>query len=114
LSKYLVCNARNKPLSKVVSSNRTLGKKVVGYGPPVYLSALEVKEANTALQTISEDDFKAKFNVSAMQKNDIYLIPDDDKDASDFLEYCLDNFIILQEFFAKAAQDDKYIIFYMV
>ena len=100
------------PLAKVVMNGQLLGDEDVGYGPPMYLSALEVKEVNAALQAVSDNDFTAKFDLKAMQKNEIYPVMDDEN-AEWFLEYCLNNFVLVKEFFEKAASDEKCIIFFL-
>jgi len=102
----------DNPLSKVVMNGQLLGDEDVGFGPPMYLTVADVKEANAALQTVSNDDFAAKFDVAAMRENDIYPVMDDEN-AEMFLEYCLNNFIIIKEFFEKAAADEKCIVFFL-
>ena len=100
------------PLSKVIFSGQLLGDEDVGFGPPMYLSVEEVEAANTALQNVSDEAFKARFDVTAMQENDIYPVTHDE-DASDFLTYVMSYFSQVKDFFAKAAQNYKCIIFFI-
>ena len=102
----------DNPLAKVVMNGQLLGDEDVGYGPPMYLTASEVKEANAALQSVSNDDFVAKYDINAMHKNDIYPIIDDEN-AEDFLEYCLCYYVSVKEFFEKAAKNNKCIVFFL-
>ena len=102
----------DNPLSKVVMNGQLLGDEDVGYGPPMYLTVSEVKETNEALQAVSNDDFAAKFDLAAMQENEIYPIIDDEN-PDEFLEYCLSYFGMVKEFFEKAAAGEKCIIFFL-
>ena len=102
----------DNPLAKVVMHGQLLGDEDVGYGPPMYLTVSDVKEANAALQAISAEDFAAKFDGAAMRENDIYPIMQDEN-MDEFLEYCLAYFDIVKDFFDKAAEEEKCIIFFL-
>jgi len=100
------------PLLKVVLGGQPLGDEDFGYGPPLYLSVADVKETNAALQSISNDDFSARFNYSEMQIEDIYATKYDGS-AEVFLCSCLEGFISIKEFFAESANSNKCIIFFV-
>ena len=102
----------NNPLSKIVVNCQQLCDEDVGYGPPMYLSVAEVKDVNIALQSISKEDFRSKFDFSEMIKNAIYPIIDGE-DMYVFFEYCLEYFVRVKEFYAKASKENMCIIFYI-
>lgn len=95
-------NNDNTLLSRVIfNRSQDEGEAVLSYW-----SVSEVKEIHFALQTISTDDFKARFDVPAMQKNEIYSVPKDEE-ADTFFSYCLEHFAAIKAFFKKACQNNK-------
>ncbi len=95
-------NSGNPFLSNVIfNRSQDEGEAVLSYW-----SVSEVKEIHFALQTVSTDDFKARFDVPAMQKNEIYSVPKDEE-ADAFLLYCQEYFAAIKAFFKKACQNNK-------
>ena len=99
----------NDPLSKVVLHENLLVDEDVGYGPPMYLSAEEVEETSAALQAVSDDEFKAKFDLAAIRENEIYPGMDDEYAE----EYVMAFFVDVKDFFARAAEARKCVIFFV-
>lgn len=98
------------PLSKVVLGGRVLAEEDWGVHPIRYLSAKDVGITNTALQKVTDEEFKSKFDVTLMRENNIYPVTEAmDNDA--FLEYAMGYLPDIREFFESAAQSDGFIIF---
>ncbi len=104
---FTLCNEIDKnsvnPLLSNVIFNRPQDE---GEAVLSYWSVSEVKEIHFVLQTISTDDFKVRFDVSAMQKNEIYSVSKDEE-ADTFFSYCLEYFAAIKTFFKKACQNNK-------
>jgi len=98
----------NEPLSKVVLGGKPLDPEADEDSEHFYFTISDVKEANTALQSISTEDFKAKWDFAAQRKNNVYPMINVN-DADNFLEY----FVKIKEFYDQAAQQSKCIIFFI-
>ena len=106
----------DKPLGKAVMHTQFLGceEDMFGESPLMYLTPSQVKETNTVLQSVLEEDFKAEFDVSAMLKEGVYPVTEEDNEEPEiFLEFCMQYFPSLKEFFAKAADKDRCVIFFV-
>lgn len=99
-------------LLKVVLGGKPVNDEDVGYSPAMLITADEVKEINNEIKGISEEDFHSKFNVKDMAKNKIYtIIEDEDEDG--MFEYVWGHFESLKDFYSKAAEMGKCLLFYI-
>ena len=101
------------PLRNVmVMDGETLSEDYDGFIlPPAYLSQSDVMETNDALQVVSEDEFTRRFR-QAEWSDDIYQAPTRG-DIDETLEYALDHFRNIKEFFGRAVRDNRCIVFYV-
>lgn len=105
------CGAGN-PFSKVVLGGAPVNDEDVGYGPATFFTPQEIQAAHTAIGNVTESDFRARFDVKAMQRNDIYPVTEDE-DADMFFDYVWYYFQRLQRFYQRAAETGQYILFYI-
>lgn len=82
----------------------------LGYGPVQYLHPEQVKETCTALQMITDDVLKSKFNGSVMNNMGIYPEVWTNPEAYGYLE---EYFFELKEFYQIASQNNQAIVTYI-
>ncbi len=83
----------------------------LGYGPAHYLIPKEVKQINEQIKTISAEELRIKYNPKQMEELEIYPeVWDDDEET---INYLLDNFELVQHFYAEAAEKDMAIISFL-
>ncbi|OYU95370.1 MAG: hypothetical protein CFE21_09475 [Bacteroidetes bacterium B1(2017)] len=82
----------------------------LGYGPACYTSIEQTKEIHNALNKITLDELKNRYNSEAMMELSVYPEIWNDLDA---LEYLLDNYIVLKEFYEKAALENQAVIIFL-
>jgi len=99
------------PLARVIMGGVPIGEEDVGYGPARGLSASEVKEVASWLGKISEADFRAKFDPTALSEADIY--PQIWDEGDDALNYVTDNFLEVKRFYSAAAEKDLAVILFI-
>jgi hypothetical protein len=82
----------------------------LGYGPAYYLTSSQVKETNSELEKITNENFMSKFNGSEMNELGIYpeVWTEDES-----LEYLLENFTAFKEFYKKASENQEAIITFL-
>lgn len=92
------------PLYNVVLGGTVLGDEDLGYGPARYLTPEEVRETYLALEQISADDFRARYDPRAMTKAEIYPEIVWERDGDDALQYLVDYYVLVVEFFKEATR----------
>ena len=90
------------PLSSAIYGGVELGEDV-GYGPARIMEPEEVKHVALALAVIGDASFSSRFNPQAMKSADIYLADMCVRDGTDALDYILQNFHSLVDFYRGAA-----------
>ena len=96
------------PLAHVVFGVSPIGEEDVGYGPAMGTTAHSVFEIAEALAAVSDEDFRERYDESALNAADIY--PQIWGEEEDALEYLFGYFKLLQEFYSTAAKDGKAVI----
>ena len=92
----------NGPLALAVMGGVEFGPEV-GYGPARYLTPNETAAVAKALEGISSATLQARFDPKDMAEKDIYLSPMWERDGAAALEYALEYFEELPEFYRDAA-----------
>lgn len=90
----------------------TIGEEsVYGMGPALAKRASTVKEISAALESITEEVFRDRFDSDEMIDNEVYAMgaatPEED------LDYVLGGFVQLKEFVSEAASAGEGIIHYI-
>ena len=79
----------------------------MGYGPANYITAEQTKELSTAMNKMSIEQLKDRFDGDLMNEEGVYPVIWDEEDA---LEYLLEYFKLLKDFFKKAAAENQAVI----
>jgi len=96
------------PLSWTLFSGQIIDEEQdLGYGPAHYINADQVKELNTALDKITIDDLRKKYNGKEMNEAGIYP---EVWDEAESLDYVLDYFGQLKEFYKTAEKENKAVV----
>lgn len=82
----------------------------MGYGPAVYTTIEQTKEVHNALNKITVDELRNKFDGKLMMKLEIYPGGWDDDES---LEYLIENFNSVKDFYSKAAADNQAVIIFL-
>jgi Domain of unknown function (DUF1877) len=90
------------PLAQVIMGGVPIGEEDVGYGPARGMSATEVQKVASALNSMSESDFRARYDPTALTAADIY--PQIWEEGADALNYITDNFLEVKSFYLDAAR----------
>ena len=99
------------PLHFIVAGGESIGEVDVGYGPARGFSPDEVRAIATALQPITADALRARFDAAALAKHDIYpTIWDEGDEACDYL---VEYFEQLKTFVRDAAETRDALIVYI-
>lgn len=98
------------PLSWAILGGKEVGDDV-GYGPARFLTADQVKNISQALPDL--EVFKAGFSPKEMDESEIY--PDGiwERDGEEALEYLVDNYKRMVEFYQSAASRNDWVILWM-
>jgi hypothetical protein len=109
---YLLTGNASKPeagIGQIILGGKEIGEDQ-GYGPAHYFTAEEVKELAVLLKKETPEKLAARYNPMAMQKADIYpeIWVRDDKEA---LEYLLEYYKRIVDFYARAAKHNQAILF---
>lgn len=75
----------------------------VGYGPARFLSPAQVKEVAAALEALAESDVRSRFRPKEMEAADIYPEVIWVRDGEEALDYVIENFRTLVDFYKQAA-----------
>jgi hypothetical protein len=97
------------PLANAVLGGEEIGEDW-GYGAVRYLTPAQVQEVAAALSKISEEDLTERFDPEAMSNAQIYGITGDDDD----LEYLLEYFRPLVEYYQDASQKGNAMLLYLI
>ncbi len=94
-------------LGQVIFGGEEFGEDE-GYGPPRSLEPTKVAEVSEALEAVSDDDLRGRFDAAAMSEAGVYP---DIWDEPDVLEdYLLPNVQILRDFYTFAAENQRYVV----
>jgi Domain of unknown function (DUF1877) len=104
-------NPASSPLAHAVLGNKKIGEEDVGYGPAQGIAAGSVKQIADTLNGVSEQAFRAMFDVKAMTNSEIY--PDIWDEGEESLSFLLAHFKVLQGFYADAAKAGKAVIAFL-
>jgi hypothetical protein len=90
------------PLALAVLGGKEVGDEV-GYGPARFVMPEEVKAVATALEGIDEADFRTRFVPKEMAAAEIYPEVIWEREGADALQYLVDYYIALLDFYRAAA-----------
>lgn len=97
------------PLVQVLFSGQLIDEEQdLGYGPGHYLTSDQVKDLNEKISKITTEDLKQKYNSKQMNELDVYPIWDEDS-----FDYLDENFKLLQQTYAEAANKEQAIITFL-
>lgn len=97
------------PLVQVLFSGQLIDEEQdLGYGPGHYLTSDQVKNISEQISKITTEDLKKKYNSKKMNELDVYPIWDEDS-----FDYLDENFKLLQQIYAEAANNDQAIITFL-
>lgn len=100
------------PPGLAVMGGDVLMEEELGYGPPTFVSAPEVKIVAAALAKIDASSLPDRYDLRPVH-DDVYLAQAYAGSAED-REYVVENFRALQEFYAAAAQHDHAAVVYLL
>lgn len=96
------------PLSWTLFSGQLVDEgQDMGYGPAHYITAEQVKQLNRELDKITSDDLRQKYDGKKMNDAGIYPEVWDEPES---LDYVLDNFEQVKEFYRMAEKENKGVI----
>ena len=102
--------AGEPPLCNVILGGTEIGDDV-GYGPAKYITADDVRAAANALDQLPRDELAKRFDVSAMNNNDIY--PGIWDEGDDALDYLMTWYESLREYYSDAAKKGNAMLKYL-
>lgn len=82
----------------------------MGYGPACYTTPEQTRELSAALNSISEEEFKSKYDGKLMMQLDIYPQV---WDGDDGLDYLVGYFSELKTFYQTAAENNEAVIVFI-
>lgn len=96
------------PMRLVLFSGQTIDEdQDLGYGPGQYLTPGQVKEMDTELAKITEEELRKRFDARQMAELEIYP---NIWEGHDMLNYLLQYFNVVQDIYATAAKNNEAII----
>lgn len=98
--------------SKLVMSGNVF-MEIDGEPPAMLITADDVKKLSEAMDSLEEQKFREKFNISEMLENNIYPVMDDENEE-EFFDYVWANLIELKKFIEEAANERQTVIFYIM
>ncbi|MCI9976010.1 YfbM family protein [Clostridioides difficile] len=98
--------------SKLVMSGNVF-MEIDGEPPAMLITADDVKKLSEAMDSLEEQQFREKFNISEMLENNIYPVMDDENEE-EFFDYVWANLIELKKFIEEAANERQAVIFYIM
>jgi|MudIll2142460700_1097286.scaffolds.fasta_scaffold34605_3 hypothetical protein len=113
---FLLCSSAwegRHPLNFIVAGGTPIGDVDVGYGPARAYTSTEVAEIAQALQSITGDQLRAKFDSKVFFDNKIYP-----EIWNEPVEECLDSYLLsyfedLKAFVLKARDDGRGLVVYL-
>ena len=103
--------AGTPPLFDAVLGGEVLGTKDVGYGPPRYLTATEVKLVADALDHVPAFELIRRYDAQALNDADIY--PQGWRDNAADRGYIEGHYLRLAQFFRAAADANDAMLLYL-
>ena len=104
----------DNPLNFITTGGTEVGDVDVGYGPARVFTSSEVRQIAAALDGISADHLRSRFDPQAMMAAFIYpAIWDRDPAEDDALEYLTSFWEPLKEFVTSAARDGSGLLVYL-
>lgn len=98
----------NTPLSWILFSGQVIDEEQnMGYGPAQYITSEQVKQLNIELKKFTRKYLQQKYDGKKMNEAGIYPQIWDEEES---LEYALDNFELLKEFYQTAERENKAVI----
>lgn len=83
----------------------------MGYGPATYTTAEQTKEIYNAIKDLTKYELSANYDPNRMTEDSVYpVIWKDDENA---LEYILDYFNDLKNFYKKAAENGEAVVMFL-
>ena len=82
----------------------------LGYGPASYTTIEQTKEVSVALNKLTTDELRNRYDGNLMMKLGIYP---EIWDEIESLEYLIENFKALKEFYNKAAVENQAVIIFV-
>ncbi|QRN98331.1 YfbM family protein [Archangium violaceum] len=102
------------PLNFIAVGGETIGDVDVGYGPARAFTPEQLAEISRALDAVSSDALRQRFDPAKMMELDIYpSIWDRDPADDDTLGYVLEYFEMLKSFLRKGAERGLGVVVYM-
>lgn len=99
------------PLEKVLFSMQYVDvNQDLGYGPANYVTSIQVKAINEEISKITDEQLKSRFDSKLMEELEIYP---NDWENPDIINYLIDNFKIIQQFYDDAAKNDQVVITFL-
>lgn len=82
----------------------------MGYGPATYTTVDQTKEVSAGLNKISLDEFKSRYNGKLMMEMGIYPEVWDEPEC---LDYLVEYFVLVKDFYNKATEDNQAVIVFI-
>ncbi|MET0637928.1 MAG: YfbM family protein [Chitinophagaceae bacterium] len=96
------------PLAKIIMSENVVDEdQNFGFGPATYVTPEEVIQLSKELTTIDRAELTKRYNPVALNEAEIYPQGWDDEEM---LEYVLENYDTLKQFYADAAANGQAIV----
>jgi Domain of unknown function (DUF1877) len=96
------------PLGNAILGGQQIGEDL-GYGPARFLTPQAVREVATALNAISKDDLRKRFDLKAMMAAKIYPVRDQSE-----LRLAQDYFALVSRYYAEAAAAGNAMLLWVV
>lgn len=99
----------DSPLAGILFSEKVIDEdQDMGYGPANYIDAAEVKMLHKALQDISAEEFRKRYQPEVMNDRGIY--PTGWAAGEEDAAYLVDHFVRMKDFYEKAANENNCVI----
>ncbi len=82
----------------------------LGYGPATYTTIEQTKEINLALQVITEESIKENYDGKKMNQDGVYPEVWEEEES---MNYLIENFNLLKDFYTKAANENEAVIVFV-
>jgi hypothetical protein len=102
------------PLNFIVSGGKEVGDVDVGYGPARALMSEDVRRLNAALEPLTSEELKRRFDSEQMTRLQIYPeIWDRDPEEDDSLAYLIEYYTDLRDFVRRTADRGHGLLVYL-
>lgn len=100
-----------EPLSLILNTTLEIDpEQDMGYGPAMYNTIEQTKEISAAMNQITLDELKKRYDAGKMTALGVYPDIWDEEDA---IEYLIEYFNNLKAFYHTAAQEEQAVIFFV-